>query len=929
MAIDAGTIKGYLDLDIAGFIDGLSEAGDKSASFLSETESKFNGSGSKITSSMTKVGVGMTAALTTPILGAGAAALSTAAMYDNAGARMQASLGITADEADRLIDIASNIYTKGFGQSIDEVTTALTNVQQRMGDLNDSDLEYVTTGVQNLADLLDMDVNESINGVKVLMDNFGLSATEAMDLFAAGAQNGLNYSDELGDNLAEYGPRFSQMGFSAQEYFQILQNGTENGAYNLDKVNDFLNEFQTSLMDGRMDEQIGKFSQSTQDLFNEWKNGSATGKEVYEAVIADLGGMTDSYQQSQIASALWSSLGEDNAMGMITAMNAVGDTYDDVSGKSQEMADQASDSLGSQFTQIIRGVQDCLADLGASGTGPLTDLMNAIKGVIDWFKSLDDGTKQTIATVALVIAAIGPLTAVIGTVGGAVTQVIGIVSKIGPAISTVLGIITKIGPVLAGPVGIVIAAVTTIISIIVALVTNVGGCRDALFSFFEGVGEFFSGLWNAIVTGVTEFGTWLGETLTGIWTTITEGIATAWAGIVEFFAGVWTGVVTTVQTVWNGILSFLTGIWTGIQTTASTVFSAVATFFSGLWNGIKSVVETVWNAISGFVSGLWNGIKTTAETVFNGIKDAINTALTTIQGVFQSIWNTISGVVSSVWGTISSTVSSAINGVKSTISGVLNTIKSVWQSAWSTVTSFLSNAWNNIKNGVSNGINGVLGFVRGIPGQILSALGNVGNLLLNAGKSIINGLLNGIKSAIGGVFSFVGGIAGRIASLKGPIEYDRVLLVPAGNAIIEGLGEGLQDSFGDVEDDVSKMAGDISDSFSKDIGKVPIDLEANMPSEETISKLKQTAQLMDDVSKSTSKIGASKYDQSAIASFGADYGKLASTMVELMQQHPINNYIDVTMEDGPVLLDNERVGRKVAPVVSRVQARKAKGNDKN
>ena len=929
MAMDAGTIKGYLDLDIAGFVDGLSEAGSKSESFLRDTESKFNGSGNKITSSMSKVGNGMTAALTTPILGAGAAALTSASQYETAGARMQASLGLTADEAEKLIDVASDVYTAGFGQSLDDVVTTLTEVRQRIGDVNDADLTYVTTGVQNLADLFDMDVGESINGVRVLMDNFGLSAQEAMDLFAAGAQNGLNYSDELGDNLAEYGPRFSQMGFSAQEYFQILQNGCDNGAYKLDKVNDFLNEFQTSLNDGRMDEQIGNFSQSTQDLFNEWKNGSATGKEVYEAVIGDLAGMTDSYKQAQVASALWSSLGEDNAMGMITAMTDVGNTYDDVAGKSQDMADTAQSSLGSQFTQIIRDIQDCLADLGSTGTGPLTDLFNAVKGVVEWFKNLDDGTKQTIATVALVVAAIGPLSAIIGTVGGAITQVVGIISKIGPAISTVLGIVTKIGPVLAGPVGIVVAAVTTIIGIIVALVTNVGGCRDALFSFFEGVGEFFSGLWDAIVQGVTEFGTWLGETFTGIWTSITEGITAAWNGIVEFFSGIWEGIVSVAQTVWDAYTTYLQTVWNAISTAAQTIFNAVADFFSGLWNGIKSVVETVWNAISGFVSSLWNGIKSTAETVFNGIKDAINTVLTTIHSIFQNIWNTISSVVSSVWNTIKSTVSNAVNGVKNTISNVLNTIKSVWSNAWNTVTSFLNNAWNNIKNGVSNGINGVLNFVRNIPSQILSALGNVGSLLLNAGKSIINGLWNGMKNAISGVFNWVGGIANRILSLKGPEEYDKKLLIKPGEWIIQGLGEGLEDEFGSIEDQVSGMADRIASSFSDDISKVPVDLEANMPSDEAIGKLKDTAKLLDDVSKSTSFVGADKYDPSQMIGSGIDYEMLAKTMVGFMQDYPINNYVNVEMEDGDVIMDGERVGRKVAPVVSRVQARKAKGDGKN
>lgn len=42
---------------------------------------------------------------------------------------------------------------------------------------------------------------------------------------------------------------------------------------------------------------------------------------------------------------------------------------------------------------------------------------------------------------------------------------------------------------------------------------------------------------------------------------------------------------------------------------------------------------------------------------------------------------------------------------------------------------------------------------------------------------------------------------------------------------------------------------------------------------------------------------------------------------EAMKDVVVNNKVDVVMQDGDVYLDSERVGRKVAPVVSRVQAR--------
>jgi len=57
----------------------------------------------------------------------------------------------------------------------------------------------------------------------------------------------------------------------------------------------------------------------------------------------------------------------------------------------------------------------------------------------------------------------------------------------------------------------------------------------------------------------------------------------------------------------------------------------------------------------------------------------------------------------------------------------------------------------------------------------------------------MGGFLSGITSGFDKIKTFVGGIASWIGSHKGPISYDRQLLIPHGNAMMAGLNEGLTD----------------------------------------------------------------------------------------------------------------------------------------
>ena len=87
---------------------------------------------------------------------------------------------------------------------MDNVAEAVITVKDNIKDLNEQDLQDVTSQALILENTYGIDMSESIRGVNQLMNQFGLSATEAMDYLVTGTQEGLDKTDELGDNITEY-----------------------------------------------------------------------------------------------------------------------------------------------------------------------------------------------------------------------------------------------------------------------------------------------------------------------------------------------------------------------------------------------------------------------------------------------------------------------------------------------------------------------------------------------------------------------------------------------------------------------------------------------------------------------------------------------------------------------------------------------------
>lgn len=287
----------------------------------------------------------------------------------------QGKMGITKGESKQFLNFANELVKSGMVDSLEEAQEAITQVYQTAGKkVTPEGLKQLTKYAISFSKTFDTDVNETMRGASRMMENFGISAEEAFDLLTAGAQNGLNQSNELADNMAEYSQLFGQMGFTADETFSLLEAGLDGGAYNLDKVNDLIKEMGISLTDGRFEENADMFSESTRNLFNEWKNGKATQGEVVKGMMNDFANMEGGYDALNRAGTVWSALGEDNSLKVIKAMAGASTSFGETKGSAEDLNNTMTNTTAWEaFTNGVKGTVNSIAIWAQEFTGGMTE----------------------------------------------------------------------------------------------------------------------------------------------------------------------------------------------------------------------------------------------------------------------------------------------------------------------------------------------------------------------------------------------------------------------------------------------------------------------------------------------------------------------------------------------------------------------------
>ena len=445
---------------------------------LNDSNQKLQQYGKKISDVSEKISdVGNKASVISAGVVAGGTALVNSAMnLENAVAKYVSTTNIAENETEKYKQVLENINKNNYGEGYEDIADSMAQVTMQLKDLNEQDLQNITEKAIALRDLFGYDVSESVRAVKAMMDNLNVSADEAFNLIAEGKKQGLDFSNELLDNINEYSVQFGKLGLSAEDMFNIFKVGADNGAFNLDKIGDAVKEFSIRVIDGSNTTIDGfkRIGLNADDMAKKFANGGEEAKQAFIEVVNRLGNMDDKVSQSIAGVDLFGTMWEDLGPTVITSFSNMDAGISKSSDSMQKSIDQLYNTTKKKAETQLKRLQSLGADFGEEMLPVLEDLIDMAEGFIDKLEGMSDAEKENIVKIGLFVAGVGPLIKTMGTAGkviGNVTNGIGVFSQAigvatGKTTSSVASVnnLANVFGILSNPIGLTTVAIGSLIA---------------------------------------------------------------------------------------------------------------------------------------------------------------------------------------------------------------------------------------------------------------------------------------------------------------------------------------------------------------------------------------------------------------------------------------------------------------------------------
>ncbi|HJE79470.1 MAG TPA: phage tail tape measure protein [Enterococcus gallinarum] len=578
MLLKSETSQNNLRKALESTNDALDAQGNKALTTAEKLE-KIEKAGEKIKTA----GKGLSAAFTAPVVGIVTAGSKYFSDLSTAQSQVQAAFGLTKKEAENLNQSIENVFTSGMVTSVDESKTAVMELANQFPELRNASAETITDMTKKFLAIettLGSDMTETMRGVNSLMEQYGLSAEEAMDLIAKAGQSGLDKTDELGDNLAEYVTNFKDAGYSAEDMFAILETGLDSGAYNLDKVNDLVKEFGNRLVGGDVQSAVENLGGNFVNLYKQIQDGNLSSKDAFQLLAGEINNLSSDQEKAAAIAAIFGSQGEDAGIKVVESMGKASDAlfenkqaYEEATGAAKEMTDGVEESV--TYQSAMNELLSAAGVVGEQLAPTILGVAQVVKEAAQWFKGLDENAQNTIMTIAGIAAVVGPALIAFGSIAGSIT-------KIASAASGFFGVWMKGAEMLSLSGG----AFTLVVAGIVLLIAGLVMAYNKVEWFRNGVNAFFQGISDVAVEIFNFLGGYFGN---------------VFGGIIQNFQNFF----DAGKKIFTGFIDFITGAFTGDWELA---WKGVANIFGGILDGIAAMAKAPINGMIGLINGFLGGL---------------------------------------------------------------------------------------------------------------------------------------------------------------------------------------------------------------------------------------------------------------------------------------------------------------------------------
>ena len=617
---------------------------------------------------ITDLGSSMTLGLTVPIVAAGGAAISVAANFDDAMSQVQGALGDASADTEGLRQLALQL---GSDTVFSATEAAQAMVELAKGGLTEADIkggalaasmDLAAAGQLNLADAAETTVQ--------MMGSFGLGAADATRIAnaLAGAANASSADvSDLTQAMSQCSAQASLAGWSLEDTAAALALFADHGV----KGSDAGTSLKTMLQ--RLSAPTDQAADAMEAYGLEVRDSNGKMKDI-TGIADELTGKLGTLSDAERDAALQTIFGSDASRAAAILMQSgseglqkyIAATNDATA--AETMANAQKGELSWALENMGGAIESASIAFGSALAPAITAVAGVIGNVAEAFASLPSGAQTAIAVVLALVAAVGPLLVVFGSVVAML-----------PALSEGLLLLGGAFAVPLAPALAVAAAIAAVVAILVTLWNTSETFRATVLAAVD-----------AISAKVQEICAFLAPYVQAFVDQLVLTVQTAMDVLLPIIEAALTVIISLVVPVLTSIMDTVANVFATILATVTNVMAALSSIIQGAWQVIQGIFQTVLGLIVGVVTGDFSMMSSGVSGILNGMSSIISGILQGILSVFSGIWNSIKSVAVGACNAVTGAVSGAFNGIRSVIENAMSGAKSTVSNALDAISGFFA-----------------------------------------------------------------------------------------------------------------------------------------------------------------------------------------------------------------------------------------------